>query len=187
MGTKTRSAYCLSGWCSVSTLQISHGVEATERCNYLASVLVPQLVAARRSCNQQSGRNIHRDSRANSKLRATADVPTAAPPRFPPLDGRLDVVPPQQLQHRTPPHFLVRAPSSLVPPLGASQWWRALRWMNVRPIRTPESPEAETETGRLCMSESARGGASILWIGTGTSVERPGMHASYWFRIRRGR
>jgi hypothetical protein len=139
VGTKTDSAYCLSGWCSVSSLQISHGVEATESCNYLASVVVPQLVAARRSCNQQSCRPKY-PSRFTRQLQVASDGRRAdGGPRlhrFPPLGGRLAVVPPQQLRHRTPPHFLVRL------------------------IRTPESPGAETDR-RVMHVRIDRGGASL--------------------------
>ena len=146
MGTKTRSAYCLSGWCSVSTLQISHGVEATERCNYLASVLLPQLVAARRSCNQQSCRPKY-PSRFTRQLQVASDRRRAddgGPPSVPSSWWPTGRVPPQQLQHRTPA-ALSRTRPVLLPALGASQcsmvWigWRTvastppLRWINVRP------------------------------------------------------
>ena len=45
----------------------------------------------------------------------------------------------------------------------------------VKDARTPESLKPR-QSDYACQNRSRRG---ILWIGTGTSVERPGMHASY--------
>jgi hypothetical protein len=66
-------------------------VEATESCNYLASVVVPQLVAARRSCNQQNCRPKY-PSRFTRQLQVASDGRRAdgGPrlDRFPPTGRR---------------------------------------------------------------------------------------------------